>query len=100
MCYVNLANVLLVENQADAAMAVIRDGLARSPNSLLLNVAAARCWAAKGNRGRAAEHLAKVRASDAGIADRYALILGLGQGAPRAADPAEQPAALLWGAGD
>jgi streptogramin lyase len=98
--YVNLANVLLVQNKADAALAVLRDGLARSPGSLLLNLAAARCWAAKGDRGRAAEHLAKVRSSDTGIADRYALILGIGQGAPRAADPAEQPAALLWGAGE
>jgi hypothetical protein len=89
-----------VQNKADAALAVLRDGLARSPGSLLLNLAAARCWAAKGDRGRAAEHLAKVRSSDTGIADRYALILGIGQGAPRAADPAEQPAALLWGAGE
>jgi len=48
----------------------------------------------------AAEHLAKVRASDPGVADRYALMLGVGQGAPRAADPAEQPPALLWGSSE
>ena len=95
--YVNLANVLLVEKKAEAALAVIRDGLARSPGSLLLNLAAARCWAVKGDRRRAAEHLAKVRASDSAIADRYALILGIDQGTPRAADEGDRPAALLWG---
>jgi predicted Zn-dependent protease len=98
--YVNLANVLLAEKKAEAALAVIKNGLARSPGSLLLNLAAARCWAAKGDRGRAAEHLAKVRANDAATADRYALLLGIGQGTPRAAEAAELPQALLWGGGE
>jgi tetratricopeptide (TPR) repeat protein len=98
--YVNLANVLLVEKKAEAALAVIRDGLARSPGSLLLNLAAARCWALKGDRRRAAEHLAKVRASDPALADRYALILSVNPGSPRAADEGERPAALLWGGGE
>jgi hypothetical protein len=89
-----------VENKADAALAVIKDGLARSSGSLLLNLAAARCWAAKGDRGRAAEHLAKVRASDPAVAARYALILGFGQSAPRAADETARPPALLWGGGE
>jgi hypothetical protein len=89
-----------VENKADAALAVIKDGLARSSGSLLLNLAAARCWAAKGDRGRAAEHLAKVRASDPAVAARYALILGFGQSEPRAADETARPPALLWGGGE
>ena len=98
--YVNLANVLLVEKKAEAALAVIRDGLARSSGSPLLNLAAARCWAAKGDRRRAAEHLAKVRASDPALADRYALILGIDQGSPRAADEGDRFPALLWGGGE
>jgi tetratricopeptide (TPR) repeat protein len=109
--YVNLANVRLVEKGADAALAVIREGLARSPGSMLLNLAAARCWVAKGDKPRAAEYLAKVRSSDPEIASRYSLFLGIGQaagsGAPdseaaagsaqRATDEAGKPSALLWG---
>jgi hypothetical protein len=96
--YVNLANVLLVEKKADAALAVIGDGLTRSPGSPLLNLTAARCWAVKGDKKRASEHLAKVRASDPALADRYALLLGIGQGPPpRAADEGDRPPALLWG---
>jgi hypothetical protein len=98
--YVNLANVLLAEKKADEALAVIRDGLERSPGSMLLNLAAARCWAVKGDRRRAAELLAKVRASDPALADRYALLLGIGQGPPRAADEGDRPPALLWGGGE
>jgi hypothetical protein len=85
-----------VENKADAALAVIKDGLARSSGSLLLNLAAARCWAAKGDRGRAAEHLAKVRASDPAVAARYALILGLWpERAPRSRRDGAAPGAAV-----
>ena len=37
---VNLANVRLIEKGADAALAMVADGLARSPGSMLLNLAA------------------------------------------------------------
>jgi hypothetical protein len=108
--YVNLANVRLIEKGADAALAVIRDGLARSPGSLLLNLAAARCWAVKQDKARAAEYLAKVRTSDPEIAARYSLILGIGLaagggtpasgaapvGALRAGEEAGKASALLW----
>jgi len=112
--HVNLANVLLVEKGAEAALAVVRDGLARSPGSMILNLAAARCWAAKGNKSKAAEYLAKVRLSDPEIAARYSLILGIGQAAGsetpdsraaassllRAADEEKRPPALLWAGGE
>ncbi|MCX7040754.1 MAG: hypothetical protein NT005_16670, partial [Spirochaetes bacterium] len=101
--YVNLANVRLIEKGADAALAVVTDGLARSPDSMLLNLAAARCWAQKGDRARAAEYLAKVKKAAPDVAERYALILGIGpaaDGAQRAADESGKPAALLWGAGE
>jgi tetratricopeptide (TPR) repeat protein len=109
--YVNLANVRLIEKGADAALAVVTRGLARSPGSMLLNLAAARCWAQKGDRPRAAQYLAKVKQSAPDVAARYALILGIGpaadaatdaaqpaaNAAQRAADESGRPAALLWG---
>jgi tetratricopeptide (TPR) repeat protein len=101
--YVNLANVRLIEKGADAALAVVASGLARSPDSMLLNLAAARCWAQKGDRSRAAEYLAKVKKAAPDVAERYALILGIGPaagGAQRAADESGRPAALLWGGGE
>lgn len=98
--YVNLANVRLTEKGADAALAVVTQGLARSPGSMLLNLAAARCWAAKGNRVKAGEYLAKVKLSDPDVAARYALILGIGSGAARAAEEGGKPPALLWGEGE
>jgi hypothetical protein len=69
-----------------------------------------RCWAAKGDKPRAEEYLAKVRKSDPEIAARYSLFLGIGQAAgsggpdsgasagtaPRAADETGKPSALLW----
>ena len=101
--YVNLANVRLIEKGADAALTVVADGLARSPGSMLLNLAAARCWAQKGDRARAAEYLAKVKKASPDVAERYALILGIGpaaDGVQRAADESGRPAALLWGGGE
>jgi tetratricopeptide (TPR) repeat protein len=94
--YVNLANVRLAEKGADAALDVVSQGLARSPGSMLLNLAAARCWSAKGDKGRTSEYLAKVKASDPDVAARYALILGVGA-ASRAAEEGGKPSALLWG---
>jgi hypothetical protein len=67
--------------------------LARSPGSMLLNMAAARCWAAKGDKGRGAEHLAKVRAGGPDVAGNSA-----SDGAQRAADEGGKPASLMWGA--
>jgi tetratricopeptide (TPR) repeat protein len=101
--YVNLANVRLIEKGADAALVVVTDGLARSPGSMLLNLAAARCWAQKGDRARAAEYLAKVKKAAPDVAERYALIIGIGPAADdaqRAADESGRPAALLWGGGE
>lgn len=94
--YANLANVRLVENNPEAGLVAARAGLARHPNSVPLNVAAARCLAARGDRAKAAEHLAQVRASDPDTAARYAAMLGLA-GGERAAGEGGPPAALLWG---
>lgn len=94
--YVNLANVHLAGEDPDAALVPVNAGLRRNPGSLLLNLAAARCWAAKGEKAKANEHLAKVRASDPDTAARYAAILGIG-GAERAAEQGGGPATLLWG---
>ena len=93
--YVNLANVRLAEKNPDAALAAVRAGLARSPGSTLLNVAAARCWSVKGDKAKAAEHLATVRATDPALASRYAFVLGVGAG-ERAAEEGGRPSALLW----
>jgi tetratricopeptide (TPR) repeat protein len=110
--YVNLANVRLVEKGAEAALAVVAEGLARNPRSMLLNLAAARCWAVKGDRAKTSEYLAKVKASDPEVAARYSTILGVSggstavaggsstDGTQRAAEEGARPSAFLWGGGE
>jgi len=76
--YVNLANVRLLSNDADGALQVVKQGLARSPDSALLNLLAARVYSDRGDATNSAVYFAKVQKAAPDLAARFA---GLAQGA-------------------
>ena len=80
--YVNLANVKLLGSDDKGALQVVKQGLARNADSALLNLLAARIYAAGGDSVNAAVYLARVKKTDPELATRFA---GL---APSAASPA------------
>jgi len=95
--YVNLANVRLLSSDTEGALQVVKQGLARSPESALLNLLAARVYSGRGDAANAAVYLAKVRQSSPELASRFAdLAPRSGSTSQRAADQGA-PALTIWG---
>jgi tetratricopeptide (TPR) repeat protein len=69
--YVNIANLRLLDGDLDGAIAELRSGLAKAPDSPVLNLALARCYADKGDAKNAATHLAVVKKVSPDLAARF-----------------------------
>jgi tetratricopeptide (TPR) repeat protein len=97
--YVNLANVRLLSNDADGALVVVKQGLARNTDSALLNLLAARIFSNKGDASNSAVFFAKVQKSAPEMAARFADLAPAAGGATpqRAADKGQAPV-VIWGA--
>jgi len=96
--YVNLANVRLLSSDAEGALQVVKQGLARSPDSALLNLAAARIYAGRGDSATSATYLARVKQASPDLAARFADLVppSAGTTTQRAADQGAS-AVVIWG---
>jgi tetratricopeptide (TPR) repeat protein len=96
--YVNLANVRLLLNDSDGALAAVTQGLARNVDSALLNLLAARIYSNKGDAANTALYFAKVQKSAPEMAAQFAYLIPAagGSGAQRAADASRAPV-VIWG---
>jgi hypothetical protein len=69
--YVNIANLRLLDGDLDGAIAELSAGLVKAPDSPVLSLALARCYADKGNTDKAAAYLAVVNRVAPELAARY-----------------------------
>lgn len=106
--YVNLANIRLLADDAEGALQIVRQGLARNRESALLNLLAARIYAARGDAPNTAVYYARLKAASPDLAARFPGLSssagtrtaaggGGDTGAQRAAQPGEMPA-VIWSA--
>jgi hypothetical protein len=96
--YVNLANVRLLAADNDGALSVVRAGLAKNADAVLLNLLASQIYQRKGDSTNSAVYYAKVKKASPEIAARYP-DLGSAGGTQRAAQAREKPV-VIWGSGD
>ncbi|HVP17840.1 MAG TPA: tetratricopeptide repeat protein [Spirochaetia bacterium] len=95
--YINVANIRLLAGDTDGALALVNKGLAVNPKSPLLNLLAARIYGGRGDATRAADFLARVKATAPDFAARYADSIATGTAASqRAADQGDK-LAVTWG---
>jgi hypothetical protein len=94
--FVNLANLKLLENDADSALAVVKQGLAVNADSALLNLLAARIYAGRGDSALAAASFARVKKASPDLAARYPELSVTTQRAGLAGASSSLP----WGAED
>jgi len=106
--YVNLANLRLLADDAEGALQIVRQGLSRNAESALLNLLAARIYAARGDAANTAVYYARLKAASPDLATRFAELSSSagvrtatgssgGTDAVRAAQPGERPA-VIWNA--
>ncbi len=69
--YVNLANVRLLSGDNSGALLVVKQGLARNPDSALLNLLAARVCSGQGDAASAATYFARVQKAAPELAARF-----------------------------
>jgi tetratricopeptide (TPR) repeat protein len=93
--YVNLANVRLLANDGDGALTVVKQGLAKAGDSVLLDLLAARIYFDRGDASNSSVYFAKVKKEAPEIAARYPE-LGASGGTARAAQAGERPV-MIWG---
>ena len=67
-----LANVKLLANDVDGALQAVKQGLARNPDSALLNLLAARVYSDRGDAVNTAAYFAKVKKTAPDLAARFA----------------------------
>jgi hypothetical protein len=94
--YVNLANLRLLADDAEGALQIVRQGLARNSQSALLNLLAARIYSARGDSPNTAASYARLKAANPDLAARFLELSG-GAAAQRAAQPGEKPS-VIWNA--
>jgi hypothetical protein len=92
--YVNLANLRLLADDSEGALQIVKQGLARNRESALLNLLAARIYAARGDTPNTAACYARLKAANPDLAARFPELSGSSQ---RAAQPGEKPA-VIWNA--
>jgi tetratricopeptide (TPR) repeat protein len=96
--YVNLANVRILSNDDDGALAAVKQGLAKNADSTLLNLMAARIFSSKGDVANSAVYFAKVQKAAPDMAARFEYLAPTAGGKQqRAANSAEAPV-VIWGA--
>jgi tetratricopeptide (TPR) repeat protein len=109
--YVNLANLRLLADDAEGALQVVKQGLARNRESALLNLLAARIYAGRGDARNTAVYYARLKAANPDLAARYAELSSSagtrtasgGSGGTDATQRAEQPGGkpvVIWGDAD
>jgi tetratricopeptide (TPR) repeat protein len=69
--YINLGNLKLSKNELDEALTVVKDGLSRQPDSVLLNLLMARISLKNGDSQNALSHYRKVKEVSSYLAERY-----------------------------
>ena len=100
--YINLANLMVSRDQLDSALVVVRQGLERNPESVLLNLLMARISLRKGNRRDAARYYEAVKKKSSYLAERFAdLFDGIdGGGAGGRAGVPKDDYAMIWDSGE
>jgi tetratricopeptide (TPR) repeat protein len=97
--YINVANIRILSGDSDGALAMVNKGLAVNKASPLLNLLAARIYAARGDNLQAASYLDRVKRSAPELAARYADSVGVSgaeSGGKRAAEQGETTT-VIWG---
>jgi tetratricopeptide (TPR) repeat protein len=95
--YVNLANVRLLSNDDDGALAAVKQGLARNADSALLNLMAARIFSNRGDAANSAVFFAKVQKVAPDMAARFADLAPAAGGKQQRAASAGQSPVVIWG---
>ncbi|HYW81854.1 MAG TPA: hypothetical protein VFB30_01270, partial [Spirochaetia bacterium] len=94
--YVNLANVRLLAEDSTGALQIVMQGLGRNRESALLNLMAARIYAARGDTSNTSVYYARLKAASPDLAARFPELSG-STGAQRASQPGEKPS-VIWNA--
>ena len=95
--YLNLANLKLLRGELEEAADVARAGLARNPDSALLNVFLALYYSRRGEPGQASVYLDKVRSSSPELARRYSY---LADSSSQARAGLGDELSLIWDSGE
>jgi tetratricopeptide (TPR) repeat protein len=97
--YLNLANLFVRQRRSDEAIEILRNGLARDPESANLNLLIARILHANGSYDKAKDHYSTVRGRLPELADRFAY-LGEGGDTTKRAGIEWEDSPLIWAEGE
>lgn len=97
--YLNLANLLIQQDQNDEAAGVLQDGLEQKPKSATLNLLLARIYHAEGRFQRALVHYDAVQESSPSLARRFSY-LSTGGESSRRAGTSSLDGPLIWDEGE
>jgi cytochrome c-type biogenesis protein CcmH/NrfG len=91
---------MLSRGESKKAISVLKEGLAKDPDSVLLNLLIGRAYLSSGNQNLALKHYDKVKQLSPRTAERYAAFFTSDTGKNQRASQPTEDFPLIWDSGD